>query len=144
MKSNVEMKSSVDILDELSKENKRRGETGSDYALATVLCTKPPRISDIRNGRQTLSKSLCRVAAYYLGVEYGALVTIAAADREKDKTLKDSLLKVAAAGLRNHAVVAALIAVPMLMHAATAVADVVYYVKSALRERLCGLHTRTL
>ncbi|MBX9605830.1 MAG: hypothetical protein K2Y51_06375 [Gammaproteobacteria bacterium] len=113
------MKTTADVLDAIAAEERKRGGTGSDYAVARILGVNTARLSNLRHGRQTLSKSLCKVAGMYLGIEPAALVNLAAAEREEDPELKAGFLRMASGYLPALATVA----VGMLAHPIARAAD---------------------
>lgn len=89
------MKTSNQIIDAVAVKIGENGTPASDYATARALGVTSQRVSNIRHGRLYLSKAMATRAARILGVEPGALITIAAADRERDDQVRASLLKVA-------------------------------------------------
>ena len=75
----------------------RTGKTR--HAIAAPLGAQPSQIYGILAGKQFLTKAMAIRAAELLEVEPAAIYAIACADRERDRGLHDSLLKVARAAL---------------------------------------------
>jgi hypothetical protein len=96
------MKNSIEILDAIARAH---GDC-SDYRISKLTGIAPAKISAIRNGHCSMSRANCKKAAAILGVEPGALIAIAQAEREEDQEIAASLLRVANQGLAA-AVVAA-------------------------------------
>lgn len=131
----LRLKNSADILDALSRA---LGDC-SDYRIAKELGTTTQNVSHARAGRRGLSRQQCKIAARILGCEPGALITIVAAEREEDRDLAASMLKVAARGMAA----ALLMGVCTIGSAPPAQAaghnaESVYYVKSRRRRRTAG------
>lgn len=76
---------------------KRTGKTR--HAIAAPLGAQPGQIYGILAGKRFLSKSMCTRAAEILECEPAALYAIACAERETDRILRESLLKMARAAL---------------------------------------------
>lgn len=98
------MQSSVDILNAVAK--KLGGVT--DYRIAKDIGIHQATISSVRAGRCSLSRENCAKAAEVLGVEVGALIAIATAEREENPDIRRSLLRVARKGMATAALVAAI------------------------------------
>lgn len=110
------MQSSTDVLDAMAAKDRANGGTGTDYAIAKILGVTPQRVSDIRRGRHSLSRTLAVPAADFLGVDPAAIVTIAIAERETDARLRAALLRLARTALPATAAALAAIVVGMLAH----------------------------
>lgn len=89
------MKNSIDILDAISRAH---GDC-SDYRIGKLTGIPHSKISGIRAGKCSMSRTNCKRAALALGVEPGALIAIAQAEREEDEEIAASLLRVANRGL---------------------------------------------
>ena len=97
------MKNSIDILDAIARAH---GDC-SDYRISKLTGIPQNKISGIRLGRCSMSRANCKRAALVLGVEPGALIAIAQAEREEDAEIAASLLRVANHGLAAAAATAA-------------------------------------
>ena len=84
------MQSSIDIVQACMQK------TGlTKHAIAAALGAQPGQIYKIIAGKLFLTKSMCEHAAGILEVEYAGLYNIACAERETNKVLKESLMRVA-------------------------------------------------
>lgn len=98
------MQTSKDILDAVAK--KLGGAT--DYRIGKETGIRQGTISNIRNGKCSLSAEGCAACADILGVEAGALIAIATAERQDDPDIRKSLLRVARKGMAAAALTAAI------------------------------------
>jgi transcriptional regulator with XRE-family HTH domain len=90
------MKTSNDILDAVAK---KLGGV-NDHTIARETGLTPAAISLVRTGRRSISPRDCKKVAAVLGCEVGALVAIATAEREDDRAIRESLLKLAEGSLK--------------------------------------------
>lgn len=97
------MQTSNDILDAVAK--KLGGAT--DYRIGKETGIRQGTISNIRTGKCSLSAEGCAACAEILGVEVGALIAIATAERQENPDIRKSLLKLARRGMQAAAMTAA-------------------------------------
>jgi len=98
------MQTSNDILNAVAK--KLGGAT--DYRIGKETGIRQGTISNIRNGKCSLSADGCAACADILGVEAGALIAIATAERQENPDIRKSLLRVARKGMATAALTAAI------------------------------------
>jgi hypothetical protein len=96
------MKNSIEIIDAIARAY---GDC-TDYRVSKITGIPPQKISRIRAGKCSMSRANCKKAALILGVEPGALIAIAQAEREEDQEIAASLLRIANQGLAAAAVAA--------------------------------------
>jgi hypothetical protein len=93
------MKNSIEIIDAIARAY---GDC-TDYRVSKITGIPPQKISRIRAGKCSMSRANCKKAALILGVEPGALIAIAQAEREEDPEIAASLLRLARVALAARA-----------------------------------------